>query len=220
MLPAFSNGVPDKTAYRKFKMRLGGNDDFAHMAEVIRRRLRDENLKKWGQGDLMLIDGGKGQLTAALAARDACGLAAIPMVGLAKQREEIIIHKSRSAPGSDIQRVINEAAIQNAYVVDSADFISVALPASSPIVKLLQRIRDESHRFAVSYHSTLKRSRVSLSLLDEIPGVGPATRKKLLKHFGSVKGIISADPAEVKKVLGPVKGEALNHYISSFRVAA
>jgi len=216
----FSNGVPDKAAYRKFKMRLPGNDDFAHMAEVIRRRLREENRSKWGEASLMLIDGGKGQLTAALTERDNCGLSKIPMIGLAKQKEEIIVHKTLSLPGADLRRVIASAAHQSAYVTDSADFVSITLPPNSPIVKLLQRIRDESHRFAVSYHSTLKRGRVSTSLLDDIPGVGPATRKKLLRHFGSVRGLLSAEPEEVKKVLGPQKGEVINRYISNFRVAA
>jgi excinuclease ABC subunit C len=77
-------------------MRLGGNDDFAHMAETIKRRLRDENVKKWGIGDLMLIDGGKGQLSAAIQSRDECGKN-IPMFGLAKRQEEIIVHKTKSA---------------------------------------------------------------------------------------------------------------------------
>jgi excinuclease ABC subunit C len=216
----FSNGVPDKAAYRKFKMRLAGNDDFAHMAEVIRRRLRDENRKKWGEADLMLIDGGKGQLTAALAARDGCGLSYLPMVGLAKQKEEIIIHKKLSLPGADLSRVAVAAKATSAYVVDGAEFLSLALPSDHPIVKLLQRIRDESHRFAVSYHSTLKRGRVSLSLLDELPGVGPVTRKKLLKHFGSVRGLMAAEPAEIQKVLGQKKGALLAHQISSFRADA
>lgn len=216
----FSNGVPDKAAYRKFKMILAGNDDFAHMAETIRRRLREVNRRKWGDGDLMLIDGGKGQLAAALAARDACGLADTPMIGLAKQKEEIIIHKTASLPGADPARIIINATNLKAYITDSADFLSVTLPADSPIVKLLQRIRDESHRFAVSYHSTLKRGRVSSSLLDDIPGVGPTTRKKLLKHFGSVRGLLSADPEAVKAVLGPKKGEVVIRHISSFRAPA
>jgi excinuclease ABC subunit C len=216
----FSNGVPHKAAYRKFKMRLAGNDDFAHMAEVMRRRLREENRRKWGEPDLMLVDGGKGQLTAALAARDDCGQGATAMVGLAKQKEEIIIHKTLSLPSASPANIVTQAKSWSAYVDDSADFISITLPPSAPIVKLLQRVRDESHRFAVSYHSTLKRGRVAKSLLDDIPGVGPATRKKLLKHFGSVRGLVNAEPEEIKKVLGPQKGEQISRYISSFRVAA
>lgn len=216
----FSNGVPDKAAYRKFKMRLAGNDDFAHMAEVIRRRLREENRRKWGEADIVLIDGGKGQLAAAIAARDACGLRGLPMIGLAKQKEEIIIHKLASLPGADLARVASNAKAQRAYINDSADYLSIALSADSPIVKLLQRIRDESHRFAVSYHSTLKRSRVASSLLDDIPGVGPTTRKKLLKRFGSVRGLMNADDEEIKALLGPKKGALVAAHISNFRVKA
>ncbi|MDB5161030.1 MAG: putative excinuclease subunit domain protein [Candidatus Saccharibacteria bacterium] len=213
----FTNGVPDKTAYRKFKMRIPGNDDFAHMSEVVKRRLREENRKKWEVGDLMLIDGGKGQLRAALDARDESGQAGIPMIGLAKHREEIIIHKSRSTGGTDITRISQDARDLGAYVVDSQDFISVTLPSNSPIVKLLQRIRDESHRFAVSYHTTLKRGRVAGSLLDDIPGVGPATRKKLLRHFGSMRALANADQIEINKVVGPSKGEVLAKYIASHK---
>jgi excinuclease ABC subunit C len=211
----FTNGVPDKSAYRKFKMKLAGNDDFAHLAETITRRLREENRKKWGLGDLMLIDGGKGQLSAAIASRDKSGLANIPMIGLAKRQEEIIISKKHSVLGLDIEKLRRRAADLGAYVVDSDDFINIALPENSPIVKLLQRIRDESHRFAVSYHSVLKRGRQTRSLLDEIPGIGPATRKKLLKHFGSMRGVINANPTELQQVLGAQRGELLAKYISS-----
>jgi excinuclease ABC subunit C len=213
----FTNGVPDKSAYRKFKMRLPGNDDFAHMAETIRRRLREENRKKWGIGDLMLIDGGKGQLSAAIKVRDEMGQPQIPMVGLAKQREEIIIDKTRSVANLDISRVIEAATKAGAYIADSEGFISITLPARSPIIKLLQRIRDESHRFAVSYHSTLKRGRVATSLLDDIPGIGPATRKKLLRHFGSMRSLAQADKSELQKVLGPQKGEVLARYLTDYK---
>jgi excinuclease ABC subunit C len=213
----FTNGLPDKSAYRKFKMRLPGNDDFAHMAETIRRRLREENRKKWGLGDLMLIDGGKGQLSAAIKVRDEMGQSQIPMVGLAKQREEIIIDKTRSVPNLDISSVIEAATKAGAYIADSEGFVSITLPARSPVIKLLQRIRDESHRFAVSYHSTLKRSRVATSLLDDIPGVGPATRKKLLRHFGSMRSLAKADKSELQKVLGPQKGEVLARYLTDYK---
>jgi excinuclease ABC subunit C len=211
----FINGLPDKLAYRKFKMRLPGNDDFAHMAETIKRRLREENRKKWGIGDLMLIDGGRGQLSAAIKVRDSCYFASLPMIGLAKRQEEIIIHKTGSVLGADMQKLKNRAAELGAYISESDDFLSINLPDSSPIIKLLQRIRDESHRFAVSYHTVLKRGRVARSLLDEIPGVGPVTRKKLLKHFGSMRGVVNANPAELRQVLGEQKGALLAKYIAA-----
>jgi excinuclease ABC subunit C len=212
----FAHGLPDKASYRKFKMRLAGNDDFAHMDETIRRRLRDENVRKWGLADLMLIDGGKGQLSAAIAARDASGKI-IPMFGLAKKQEEIIIHKTKSLPGIDIDKVLDVARKLNAYISESDDFIGLLLSNDSHAVKLLQRIRDESHRFAVSYHSTLKRSRQTSSLLDEVPGIGPLTRKKLIRHFGSARAAINADAGQLQQVLGSKKGEQIAGYFARLR---
>jgi excinuclease ABC subunit C len=212
----FVSGLPDKTSYRKFKMRLGGNDDFAHMAETIKRRLRDENVKKWGIGDLMLIDGGKGQLSVALDARDGCGKA-IPMFGLAKRQEEIIIHKTRSNQQLDIAGMVEKARKAKAFVNESEDFINIELPKDTHAVKLLQRIRDESHRFAVSYHSTLKRSRQVSSILDEVPGIGPLTRKKLIKHFGSAKAAVNAETDQLQAVLGAKRGAEAARYFSQIR---
>jgi excinuclease ABC subunit C len=212
----FSFGLPDKASYRKFKMRLGGNDDFAHMAETIKRRLRDENVRKWGIGDLMLIDGGKGQLSAAIAARDECGKN-IPMFGLAKKQEEIIVHKTKSSQNINPQKIIEQAQKMRAYVSESGEFINIELPKDSHLVKLLQRIRDESHRFAVSYHSTLKRSRQTTSLLDEVPGIGPLTRKKLIRHFGSAKAALNADTAQLQVILGSKKGSQIAKYFAQIR---
>jgi excinuclease ABC subunit C len=212
----FAHGLPDKAAYRKFKMRITGNDDFAHMAETVRRRLRDENARKWGLADLMLIDGGKGQLSAALAARDDSGRI-IPMFGLAKKQEEVIIHKTGSLPGLDAAKVIAKARQMNAYVSESDEFIIIELPKDSHAVKLLQRIRDESHRFAVSYHSTLKRRRQTSSLLDDVPGIGPLTRKKLIRHFGSARAAISADSGQLQALLGAKKGAQIAGYFAKLR---
>jgi excinuclease ABC subunit C len=216
----FAAGLPDKASYRKFKMRLGGNDDFAHMAETIKRRLRDENIKKWGVADLMLIDGGRGQLSAALAARDECGMN-IPMIGLAKRQEEIIIKKPTTLQNTDLQgsalQVMEQAKKMGAYVSETSDFINLELPKDSHLVKLLQRIRDESHRFAVSYHSTLKRSRQTSSLLDEVPGIGPLTRKRLIRHFGSAKAALNADSTQLQELLGPKQGQKIAGYFSRLR---
>ena len=213
----FINGLPDKANYRKFKMRLPGNDDFAHMHEALCRRLREENRKKWGMPDLIIIDGGKGQLTSAIKARDEAGLSNIPMVGLAKREEEIIIHKSKSLKGVNAEKVAEIAAKNHAYLADSPEFISIDLPAQSHVVKLLQRIRDESHRFAVSYHSTLKQKRQTASILDEIPGIGPITRKKLIRKFGSARGVINANSSELQNLLGNKKGAEISKYLSAYK---
>jgi excinuclease ABC subunit C len=196
----FSNGLPNKAEYRKFKMRLKGNDDFGHMREAISRRLSNKNVKSWGLPNLFLIDGGKGQLSSALTARDAAGHENIPMVGLAKREEEIVIHKEKSRVKLDLlKKYRNQPDI---VVQESGDFQIVRLGQSNDIVKLLQRVRDESHRFAVTYHSTLKRKRQTTSWLDEVPGVGPATKRKLLRHFGSAKGVSLARKDEIERLLG------------------
>ncbi|MBX4188571.1 excinuclease ABC subunit UvrC [Candidatus Saccharibacteria bacterium] len=212
----FDSGLPDKANYRKFKMLTGGNDDFAHMAETIKRRLRDDNIKKWGQADLMLIDGGRGQLAAAIKSREECGRP-IPMVGLAKRQEEIIVHKVSSIPDLDYQKLINTAQKMRAYISESDDFVDIELPKDSHAVKLLQRIRDESHRFAVSYHSTLKQKRQVSSILDEVPGIGPLTRKKLIRHFGSAKAAINADAKDLQTLLGENRGQQMADYFAQLR---
>lgn len=201
----FTNGLPDKAAYRKYKMRIPGNDDFAHMNEVIRRRLSEKNRKAWGVPDLFLIDGGRGQLAAAIRARDEAGLNT-PMVGLAKREEEIVVR----IIGSNVQLDRQFAMLQNAIINESADFIQILLPKNNDIVKLLQRIRDESHRFAVSYHSVLKGKRQTASALDDIPGIGPATRKKIIKTFGSLRAVKQATPEELIAAVGLDKAQKLS----------
>ena len=105
-------------------------------------------------------------------------------------------------------------AIPDAYAAETDDFYLVSLPHSSHIVKLLQRIRNESHRFAVSYHTVLKRQRQVASELDEIPGIGPVTRKKLLHSFGSVRGLKAATRQQVVAVIGEAKTKQLWPWIS------
>jgi len=207
----FSSGVPNKTAYRKFKMRLPGNDDFAHMNEVISRRLSEKNTSEWSVPDLILIDGGKGQLSSALQARDDAGLSKIPMIGLAKRYEEIILKKPTTPQNLRLQG----GSLESARVVESGDFITIGLPEQSPVVKLLQRIRDESHRFAISYHSTLKRGRQTGSILDQAPGIGLVTRKKLIRTFGSAKAVSLASSDELKLVLGTARAKHLYDYLKS-----
>lgn len=201
----FTNGVSDKGQYRKFKTTINQNNDFFNMNETLKRRLSDKNLKAWGKPDLILIDGGKGQLDAAIQARDEREQSDIPFIGLAKREEQVVIHRTKSNVS------LNESELYKlgGYKTESEDFILVNLPHSTNLVKLLQRIRDESHRFAVSYHSTLKLKAQTVSVLDGIPGIGPITRKKLIRKFGSGKAVTVAPESELVAVLGPKKGHVL-----------
>ena len=205
----FTNGVSNKSEYRKFKTRKEHNNDFYNMNETLKRRLSEKNIKAWGKPSLVLIDGGKGQLDAAIQARDEMGCEEIPFIGLAKREEQIVIQKDKS------NIVLDESVLHRlgGFAAESDDFILVNVPHSTNLVKLLQRIRDETHRFAVSYHSVLKVKRQTASSLDDIPGIGPATRKKLLKTFGSLKGIIEADPKDLEAIIGVQKTATLTQYL-------
>ncbi len=204
----FTNGVSDKASYRKFKMRIPGNDDYIHMKEVITRRLKPDHIKKWGKPDMILIDGGKGQLAAAYEAMEDKGVS-IPMIGLAKREEQVVV-LNRAA---ETKLSEGKLAKMSGNSVFSEGFTLVNLPMNAHLVKLLQRIRDESHRFAVSYHSTLKVSSQRKSALDDIPTIGPATKKKLLRTFGSVKGVKQARKDELSSVVGQKKAEILHQYL-------
>jgi excinuclease ABC subunit C len=254
-----TNGLADKAEYRKFKMQIPGNNDFAHMHEVISRRFSGKHAE-WSTPDLLLIDGGKGQLQSALKALAEKGVS-VPAVGLAKRFEEIIVAKdsvvaplvfhtgpvpqgsppnysrlktfgnsgyppsgspvvqdggreaSRLSGSPEKIRMIKVADI-DVMVIENEDFYTLRLPHDSHIIKLLQRIRDESHRFAVSYHSHLKRTGATKSVLDEIPGVGPVTRKKLVANFGSVRGIKEATSAQLVAVLGEKKAKLLSAWLT------
>lgn len=225
----FTNGVSNKSEYRKFKTTRNINNDFANMHEIISRRLAERNIKKWGLPDLVLIDGGKGQLDAAITARNDSGHSGLPFIGLAKREEQLVIRREAkdvspesgnskqesqdSDLGSNVK--LNEKFLHTlgGYVESSDKFILVNLPQNTNLVKLLQRIRDESHRFAVSYHTTLKRHQQTASLLDDIPGIGPATRKKLVKTFGSVRGVSQARQWELEQLLGEKKATVLRQYL-------
>lgn len=202
----FRNGAPDKASYRKFKLRIPGNNDFAHIEEVISRRLKHQS--KWALPDLMLIDGGKGQLASAIKASKDLDVK-LPIIGLAKREEEIIVDIENSNIKPDYSRLRGLGA----RISSTNNFVSILLPINSPAIKLLQRIRDESHRFAVSYHSVLKVKAQKNSLLDNIPGVGPITKRKLLKSFGSVDKLINANELDIQKVIGKSKGKLISHYL-------
>jgi excinuclease ABC subunit C len=198
----FVDGHPRPQEYRRFRIRtVEGANDFASMAEVLRRRFRrarEQVLASTGADapelpetadggrsgrdesfaalpDLVIIDGGKGQLAAVLDVMREMGVKEIPAVGLAKQHEEI-------------------------YVQDVSE--PVVLPRTSQALYLVQRIRDEAHRFAITYHRGVRKKVGFQSALDTIPGVGPKRRKALLKKFGSVRGIREASVEEVATTVG------------------
>ena len=175
-LVCFVDGRARKREYRHFKITgIEGPNDFAMMQQVVTRRFK--RLMEDGKSfpDLLLVDGGKGQLSSAVEALQALGIADQPVVGLAKRLEEVFL------PG-----------LSNAQNI----------PKTSSSLKLLQMLRDESHRFAIAYHRKLRQKRTLTSELDDIPGVGPSRRKALLKHFGSVKRVREAAVEDVAQVNG------------------
>lgn len=208
----FTDGVPNKDEYRRFKMRLKGNDDFGHMREVMRRRFSGTNLTKWPKPDLLLIDGGKGQLGAALGVLDELGIS-IPAFGLAK-REEEIIRRTKDLPKDTPKDVLGHYE-DEAWVTSNVDFHIILLPPTSHVLQLLQRVRDEAHRFAVTYHSLLRGKRATKSILDDAPGIGPATHKKLIKAFGSGRGVQQASLEELSAIIGTAKAQALRGYLDA-----
>ena len=197
----FKNGASDRSEYRKFKAHYQQNDDYRNMNETITRRLSEKNLKSWGVPDLILIDGGKGQLDAAIQARDKCGQTRIPFIGLAKRDEQIVL--------KDITPDRDKVAELSGSLEISADFTLINLPKSTHIIKLLQRIRDESHRFAVSYHTALSRGRQTTGALDDIVGIGPKTRSKLIRKFGSIKNLKNVDETQIAQVVGKDKAKRI-----------
>jgi excinuclease ABC subunit C len=187
----FTDGVPNRDEYRRFKMNLAGNNDYAHMQEVITRRFGPKHATEWAKPDLLLIDGGQPQLAAALSVLDGLGMN-IAAIGLAKREEEIIRRTGTTAAGDT--------------------FESILLPHTSHILQLLQRVRDEAHRFAITYQSILRGKRQTSSLLDDIPGVGPATRKQLIRRFGSVRGVKQASLEDIAASIGPAKAAIVREH--------
>jgi len=228
----FTNGVSDRANYRKFKARLQQNDDYANMYETLLRRTSEKNLKGWGVPDLILIDGGKGQLDAALRALEEHELT-IPTISIAKREEEIIVHATRSHIATDVLATFIKQPQDGIAVTRSGEYLVVnlhpgQLNASShsknlrggsqfsqytDITKLFQRIRDESHRFAVSYHTVLKRAKQTEGTLEEIPGIGPATRKTLIRTFGSVRGVQQASKEALVAAIGESRTAAIERYL-------
>jgi excinuclease ABC subunit C len=208
-----TNGLADKSQYRKFKMQLPGNDDFGHMRETMRRRFSGKH-EDWLKPDLIVIDGGKGQLSAAMGVVRELGLD-IPMVGLAKREEEIVVHIKDSNVNLGDEATQIKDGYKAGMTDGSGEYVLIRLQKSSHIIKLIQRLRDESHRFAVSYHSTLKRKAATKSILDDIPGVGPATRKKLVGSFGSGRGVKEATLAQLSAVIGERQARKIHAWFHS-----
>jgi len=178
-MTVFDKGQPKPAHYRRFRIRsVAGIDDYAMIQEVLRRRFQRALATddKWSiTPDLILIDGGKGHLNAALEVMRELGLNSIPAASLAKEKEEVFIAGKTEA---------------------------LDIPQTSAALYLLQRIRNEAHRFALGYHRRLRHKEVIASALDSIPGIGPKRKKALLKKFGSVRGIKDASIEELTAVKG------------------
>jgi excinuclease ABC subunit C len=175
----FRDGRASKREYRHFRIRsVKGQDDTAMMAEVIGRRFRRMLDEKRHFPDLVMVDGGKGQISAARGALRQLGLEHQPVIGLAKRLDEVYM------PGERWPLMISK---------------------SSPALRLLQRIRDEAHRFAIQYHRHLRRQRIQQSGLKAIPGIGPRRNRQLLRHFGSLQRLRGASREELLEIpgLGP-----------------
>jgi len=172
----FLEGKPYKKYYRHYNIRSKLTpDDVGMMKEVIKRRYTMLLERNYSLPDLILVDGGKGQLNAAHSVLEDLGIDGIPIIGLAKKFEEI-------------------------YVPDKKDPIN--LPMNSPLLELFQQVRDEAHRFAVRLHKKRRIKRITGSKLDDIKGIGPTTRNKLLTHFGSLANIKKASQEEISQVVG------------------
>jgi excinuclease ABC subunit C len=185
---SFFDSKPNKKEYRHFKLKTPGPDDYAMMRELLSRRFKSlaKNLEKdanYTQPNLILIDGGKGQLKIATEVLKEYNLEHIPVIGLAKEFEEVFI-PYYSTP--------------------------IIIPKNNQGLHLLQRVRDESHRFAVSYHRKLRSKNIESSELDEIPGIGKTRKINLLKHFKNIEAVKKADEEELAKVKGMTKKAAKN----------
>ena len=172
----FLEGKPNKKNYRHYKIRSKSTpDDIAMMREVIMRRYSMILERNLSLPDLILVDGGKGQLNAGVAVLNELGIENVPIIGLAKKNEEIFL-PNRKEP--------------------------IQLPLESQVLKLFQQIRDEAHRFAVNLHKKQREKKMKGSVLDDIKGIGPSTRNRLLIRFGSVEGIKEASFDDIVKLVG------------------
>ena len=185
-LVVFVDGKPKKSEYRKFKIKtVEGADDFASMQEVVQRRYTRILEEGTPMPDLIMVDGGKGQLSSAREILRKLGLERQPIIGLAKRLEEV-------------------------YVPAQSDPLSI--PKTSAGLKLLQQIRNEAHRFAITFHRTLRSQRILHTELDLVKGVGKARAKELLEAFGSVQGVKFASEEQLAEIVGPVVAGRIKEY--------
>jgi excinuclease ABC subunit C len=185
----WEDGAMKKADYRKFQVKtVTGVDDFASMREVIQRRYKRLQEDKKPFPSLILIDGGLGQLHAAYAALEEIGVTLQPLASIAKREEIIYVYGQEHEP--------------------------VVLDRRSPVLHLMQKIRDESHRFAVTYHRKRREMRDRDSELLSIPGVGPRTRQRLIEHFGSVRGIKQAGPDALTAVVNAATAERIRSHFA------
>ncbi|MDG5766383.1 excinuclease ABC subunit UvrC [Balneolales bacterium ANBcel1] len=183
----FVDGQPRKSEYKRYHIKsVSGPDDFASMREVIFRRYSRLRAEGRQIPDLVVIDGGKGQLSSALGAIREAGMEGeLQVIGLAKRLEEVFF------PGSSAP---------------------VMIPKASSSLKLLQRVRDEAHRFAITFHRDVRSKKTFRSQLQDIPGIGVKTTEKLLREFGSVKEIMEQDKSRIAEVAGSRAAEAISNY--------
>jgi excinuclease ABC subunit C len=189
----WEDGAMKKADYRKFQVKtVSGVDDFASMREIVQRRYKRLLEEKKPFPSLILIDGGLGQLHAAADALNEIGVTLQPLASIAKREEVIYVYGQESDP--------------------------VVLDRRSPVLHLVQKIRDESHRFAITYHRKRREMRDRDSELLSIPGVGPRTRQRLLEHFGSVRGIRQASPDALTAVVNTATAERIRGYFDGDKV--
>ncbi|MFB6263989.1 MAG: excinuclease ABC subunit UvrC [Bradymonadaceae bacterium] len=202
---AFVDGEPDKERYRHYEMKdVDSQDDFASMREVLMRRFRKVAEGEEDAPDLVVIDGGKGQLAQASTVLEDLGLHGIDLVSLAKSRTD------RSGFGDP------EVTSSPERVFFPNRKNPLRLDSDSSATHLLQRVRDEAHRFAIEYHKKLRRDETLSSSLDEVPGVGPALKRKLLHHFGGLHAVKSASADELTGVsgVGEAKASTIREHFS------
>lgn len=180
---SFKDAKPNKKKYKRFKIETPGPNDFAMMKELLTRRLKMIDTDE--EPDLIVIDGGKGQLSMACEVLDELNLAHIPIIGLAKEFEEIYIPNSKRP---------------------------VIIPKNNKALHLLQQVRDESHRFAITYHRKLRSDNISESSLDDIPGIGKKRKINILKEFGTMDKVKNASVEELAKIKGMNEKVATNVY--------
>ena len=180
---SFKDAKPNKKKYKRFKIETPGPNDFAMMKELLTRRLKMVDTDE--EPDLIVIDGGKGQLGMACEVLDELNLAHIPIIGLAKEFEEIYIPNSKRP---------------------------IIIPKNNKALHLLQQVRDESHRFAITYHRKLRSDNISESSLDDIPGIGKKRKINILKEFGTMDKVKNASVEELAKIKGMNEKVATNVY--------